>query len=122
MSWIKSFCLDALVSFIAITAISASVLVTLATEFVAETTPPDLPLGIMCWNEGPQNWGVAYLATVKKDGTASYMPPTGQTAATVNAKRIVEPPEDRPAVFDCFGKSIDELRALGRTIELQRTR
>jgi hypothetical protein len=122
MSGIRSVCLGALISFVAITVVSASVLVTLARESVAQTAPPDLPLGIICWNGGSQSWGVAYLVTVTKDGTATYMPPGGQTAATVNARRIVEPPKDRPAVFDCFGKSIDELRALGRTIEVQRTR
>jgi hypothetical protein len=122
MCGIRSFCLGELILFIATTVVSASVLVTLAGESVAETAPPDLPLGIICWNEESQSWGIAYLVTVMKDGTATYMPPGGQTAATINAKRTVEPPKDRPAVFDCFGKSVDELRALGRTIEIQHTR
>ena len=89
---------------------------------VAQTVPPDLPLAIICLNEGTQIWGIADLATVRKDGSATYLPPTGQLAATVNAKRMVEPPQDRPAVFDCFGKTLDELRAIGRIIEFQRTR
>jgi hypothetical protein len=117
----RSFCFGELILFIARTVVSASVLVTLAREAVAQTAPPDLPLGIMCWNEGSQSWGIAYLVTVMKDGTATYMPPGGQTAATVNTKRILEPPKDRPAVFDCFGKTVEELRALGRTVEVRRT-
>jgi hypothetical protein len=122
MSWLRRFCLSALMSFITMTVINASVLVTLATESVAQSVPPDLPLAIICWNEGTQVWGIAYLAQVRKDGSATYLPPTGQLAATVNAKRMVEPPQNRPAVFDCFGKTLDELRAIGRIIEFQRTR
>jgi hypothetical protein len=114
--------LGALISFITTTVIGASVLVTLTTETVAEAVPADLPLGFMCWNERTQSWGVAYLAGAEKDGTATYMPPGGRLSATVNTKRVVEPPRDRPANFDCYGKTIDELRAMGRVIELQRTR
>ena len=121
MSWIRG-CLGALISFISITAIGASVFVTLTTESVAQAVPTDLPLGFMCWNERTQSWGVAYLAGAEKDGTATYMPPGGRLSATLNTKRIVEAPRDRPANFDCYGKTVDELRAMGRVIEIQRTR
>ena len=92
-------CLSALISLITITAIAASAFVTLTTETVAQTVPTDLPLGFMCWNEKTQSWGVAYLAGAEKDGTATYMPPGGRLSATVNTKRVVEPPRDRPANF-----------------------
>ena len=121
MSWIRG-CLSALISSVTITAIGASVFVSLTRETFAEAVPPDLPLGFICWNEKTQSWGVAYLAVAEKDGTATYMPPGGRMSATVNTKRMVEPPKNRPANFDCFGKTIDELRAMGRVIELQRTR
>ena len=120
MSSIRGY-LDALISFITMTVIAASVFVTLTTETVAQAVPTDLPLGFICWNEKTQSWGVAYLVGAEKDGTATYMPPGGRMSATVNSKRMVEPPENRPANFDCFGKTIDELRAMGRVIELQRT-
>ena len=115
-------CLGALISFITITAIAASAFITLTTETAAQTVPTDLPLGFMCWNEKTQSWGVAYLAGAEKDGTATYMPPGGRLSATLNSKRVIEPPKNRPANFDCYGKTVDELRAMGRVIELQRTR
>ncbi|TAU72128.1 hypothetical protein [Rhizobium leguminosarum] len=97
---------------------SGSAQVTWATE-TAPNVPTGFPLGILCWNTQNQLWGVSYLATVDKDGTATYMPSSGKLAAKVNAKGMVEPPQNRPAAFDCFGKTIDELRAIGRVIELQ---
>jgi len=39
----------------------------------------------------------------------------------VNAKGVVEAPSNRPAVLDCFGKTLDQLRSIGRVIELKRT-
>ena len=38
---------------------------------------------------------------------------------TVNAKGVVVTPTDRPAILDCFGKTVDELRAMGRVMDFQ---
>jgi hypothetical protein len=97
------------------------VALTLATRTVAQTVPSGLPLAIMCWNQASKHWIVGYLATVKVDGTATYR--AGQLSGTVNAKtHVVEAPDNRPAVLDCFGKTLDQLRSSGRLIELQRAR
>jgi len=98
----------------------ASVLVTLATGSVAETVPPDLPLAVICFNEQTQTWTVGYLNLVSKDGSATYV--SGDLSVTVNAKGLVQPPSDRPAGGDCFGKTLDELRAAGRVMEFTRAR
>ncbi|MEK1887656.1 MAG: hypothetical protein AAAB35_08800 [Phyllobacterium sp.] len=118
MNWISTFNLAGL-SFATIMAMGGSVQVTLATESVAPSVPTGLPLGIMCWNERTKNWAVGYLATVEKDGTATYMPAGGQLSAKVSAKGMVESPKNRPAIFDCYGKTIEELRAIGRIIDFQ---
>ena len=106
----------------AMIAMGGSAFISLAAESVAQTVPATFPLGIICWNERTQGWAVGYLATVSRDGSATYMPPGGQLAARVNSRGIVEPPRNRPATFDCGGKSLDELRAMGRIIELQNQR
>jgi hypothetical protein len=96
----------------------ASVLVTLATGSVAQTVPPDLPLAVICFNEQTQTWTVGYLNQVNKDGSATYV--SGDLSVTVNAKGLVQPPSDRPAGGDCFGKTLKELRAAGRVMEFKR--
>ena len=96
----------------------ASVLVTLATGSVAQTVPPDLPLAVICYNEQTQTWTVGYLNAVSKDGSATYI--SGDLSVTVNAKGLVQPPSDRPAGGDCFGKTLKELRAAGRVMEFKR--
>ena len=107
---------------LAVTAVT-SVLVTLATgPAVAQKAPPQLPLAIICWNEQAKIWRVGYLSTVKEDGTATYAVLTGQLSSTIDAKGVVVPPSNRPANLDCFGKTLDELRALGRVLEFQRPR
>jgi hypothetical protein len=65
---------------------------------------------------------VGYLSTIKEDGSATYVGSTGQLSSTVNAKGVVEAPSNRPATIDCFGKTLDQLRAIGRLIEFQRAR
>ena len=97
----------------------ASVLLTLATGSVAQTVPPDLPLAIICFNQHTQTWRVGYLNVVSKDGSATYI--SGDLWATVNAKGLVQPPSNRPAGGDCFGKTLKELRAAGRVMEFKRT-
>jgi hypothetical protein len=106
---------------LAITAVT-SVLVTLATESaIAQKVPPELPLAIVCWNEQTKTWVVGNLSTIKEDGTATYVGASGRLSVTVNAKGIVEAPSNRPAVIDCFSKTLDQLRAVGRVIEFKRT-
>ena len=94
-------------------------LVALATGSVAQTVPSGLALAVVCWNQKTHNWVVGYLQTVQEDGTAIYG--SGHLSAKLNAKRVVELPTDRPGTLDCFGKTLDELRATGRLIELQPT-
>jgi hypothetical protein len=93
-------------------------LLTRATASHAQTLPPDLPLGIVCYSQKSQTWVVGYLNTVNQNGTATYR---GQHSASVNADRVVVAPTNRAIVLDCYGKSLDELRALGRLIPLQPT-
>jgi hypothetical protein len=100
-------------------AVITSVLVMLGTGPVAQTFPADLPLAIICLNQKTSDWVVGYLETVSEDGTAIYG--RGQLSATLNAQRVVEAPSNRPGVLDCFGQSVDQLRAGGRVIEFQRT-
>jgi hypothetical protein len=100
-----------------------SVLTTLAMgSAVAKKVPPELPYSITCWNEQTKTWAVTHLSTIKEDGTAAYVALNGRLSGTVNAKGVVEPPSNRPAAVDCFGKTLDQLRAMGRLIEFQRTR
>ncbi len=95
----------------------SSLLATLATASVAQTLPSDLPLGIVCYSQKSQTWMVGYLNTVNEDGTATYR---GQHTATLNADHVLEPPKGRATVLDCYGKSLDQLRTMGRLIPLQR--
>ncbi len=99
-----------------------SVLATLATGAVAQKLPSEIPLGAICWNEKTKTFVIGNLATIKEDGTATYVGTDGRLSATVNSKGVVEPPFNRPANLDCFGKTVDQLRTMGRVIELQRTR
>ena len=96
----------------------ASILVTLATGSVAQTLPPNLPLAIICFNEKTQTWRIGYIDVVAPDGSATYV--AGDLWATVNAKGLVQPPSNRSAGVDCFGKTLDELRAAGRVMEFKR--
>jgi hypothetical protein len=100
----------------------APMLITLATGTIAQTAPPDLPGAILCYAEPDQSWRVGYLFRVKKDGEAVYISPDGKLTASVNAKGLVEAPANRPAGVDCYGKTLDDLRSSGRTMEFQRTK
>ena len=94
----------------------SSLLATLATASVAQTLPPDLPLGIVCYSQQSRTWVIGYLNTVNENGSATYR---GQHSAVLNADRVLVPPKGRAAVIDCYGKSLDQLRAMGRLIPLQ---
>ena len=106
---------------LAMTAVT-SILVTLATEAVAQVVPPNLPAAIICYAQADQSWRLGYLFRVNKDGAATYITPNGNLSATVNAKGLVAAPTNRPAGVDCYGKTLDELRSLGRVMEFQRTK
>jgi hypothetical protein len=97
-------------------------LVTLATEAVAQTVPTDLPAAIMCYAQKDQSWRVGYLFRVNKNGDAVYISPDGRLSATVDAKGVLKAPSDRPAGLDCYGKALDELRSIGRVMDFQRTK
>ena len=80
---------------------------------------PNLPLAIICFNEATQTWRIGYLDVVAPDGSATYV--AGDLWATVNAKGLVQPPSNRSAGVDCFGKTLDDLRAAGRVMEFKRS-
>ena len=106
---------------LALAAVSG-VFLTLATQTVAQTVPPNLPAAIMCYAEPDQSWRVGYLYKVNKNGDAEYVSANGKLSATLNAKGVVEAPTNRPAGVDCYGKTLDELRSKGRVMEFQRTK
>jgi hypothetical protein len=83
--------------FVTAVCIVTSVLVTLATGAVAQKVPPEIPLAIICWNEQTKSWRVGNLSTIKEDGTATYVTPSGQLSSTLNAKGVAVPPSNRPA-------------------------
>ena len=88
-----------------------------ASPSAAQTFPTDLPLAIICFHEQNQGWIVGYLEVVKADGSAVYG--RGQLSANLNAERVVEPPANRTAALDCYGKSLNQWRASGRLVDLQ---
>jgi hypothetical protein len=106
---------------LAVTAVT-SMLVTLATGAVAQAVPPSLPAAIICYAQADQSWQVGYLFRVNKDGDATYITPNGRLSAMVNAKGVVAAPTNRLASGDCNGKTLDELRSIGRIMEFQRTK
>jgi hypothetical protein len=94
----------------------SSSLVALTTASIAQTLPTDLPLGIVCYSQQSKAWTIGYLQSVNENGTATYR---GQHSATLNADHVLVPPTNRATVLDCYGKSLDQLRAMGRLIPLQ---
>lgn len=73
-----------------------------------------LPIALVCTGPGGNSL-VGYLVDFEPDGRALYQS-LGDLAVKVDANGLVEISEYRKA-GDCAGKTIDELRALGRTIE-----
>ena len=102
--------------------IAISLLATLATASVARAVsfPQDLPMGIICSSPNGKAWVVGYIQSVKENGDAIYQASGGRLNATVNAARLLVPPSDRPSGLDCYGKTLDELRAMDRLIPFQR--
>jgi len=99
-----------------------SMLVAFTTGAVAQTVPPNLPAAIICYAPADQSWRVGYLFRANKSGDTIYTSPDGRLSATVNVKGVVAAPTNRPAGLDCYGKTLDELRASGRIMEFQRTK
>jgi hypothetical protein len=95
------------------------VILSLATATAAQTLPPNLPMAITCYAQKDQSWHIGYLDSVLTNGDAIYMRGGGRLAARVNPKGVVLAPTDRPSVLDCFGKTVDELRAMGRVTDFQ---
>jgi len=105
---------------LAITAV-ASMLITLATGAVAQTSPPNVPAAIICYNQNLKVWRVGYLSTIKENGEATYISLVDRLPVIVNAKGVLVAPSDRSPRLDCYGKTLDELRSNGRVLEFQRT-
>ena len=95
-------------------------LATLATSTVAQTFPSNLPMAITC-SDPTKGWRIGYIIGVNANGDAIYMG-AGRLTATVNAKGVVLAPSSRPAALDSYGKTVDELRAMGRVMDFQRAR
>ena len=100
---------------------AASVLVTLVTGSIAQTAPPKFPLAISCYSEKSQTWRVGYLTAVNENGVATYLVPGTSMSAKVSADGVLEPEltTNRVSGADCYGKTLDWLRAAGRVTEFQ---
>jgi hypothetical protein len=105
---------------LALVAVPGAILA-LATATAAQTFPPNLPAAIICYVPQNKTWRVGYLSRVYSDGNAIFLTPDGRAGATVNAKGLVMSPDGATGV-DCFGKTLDELRANGRVLDFQRGR
>jgi hypothetical protein len=101
---------------------SCSVLAAITTVSVAQATsfPQDLPMGIICSSPNGKTWVVGYIQSIKENGDAIYQASGGRLNATVNAARLLVPPSDRPSGSDCYGKTLDELRAMDHLIPFQK--
>lgn len=104
--------------FLRASAAAATVFLAAPTVLSAQAVPPSLPFAVTCYIEADGSWVVGYLRDVNKDGSATYMPPGGRVSLTLGANGVFEVPENRAAVSDCMGKSLDELRASGRLLEV----
>lgn len=100
-------------------AMSAAMLGGSAMSASAQSLPSNLPAAILCYAKADQSWRVGYLSRVNKNGEALYAGAGAALSATVDAKGIVVAPNNRPAGLDCFGKSLEELRAGGRLMDFQ---
>jgi hypothetical protein len=67
--------------------------------------------------ESDHSWRVGYLFEINQNGDVMYLSANGQLGATVDASGTVVAPANRPAGLDCYGKTLDELRSSGRTME-----
>lgn len=103
--------------FLSATCVVCALGVIVPMKSAAQTFPADLPLAVVCWSEKTQRWVVGYLEVVNEDGSAIYG--RDELSATLSAERLFEPPLNRQAVLDCYGKTLDELRATGRVMEIR---
>jgi hypothetical protein len=99
----------------------SGVFLTIATGTIAQTpAPPKVPVAVICYLEQNKSWHIAYLSKINENGDAEYSAIPGKLGATLSAKGVVLAPTDRPAALDCYGKTVDELRASGRVMDFQR--
>ena len=75
----------------------------------------DLPLAIICDKGG--GTGIGYLSEIQPDGTIIYISADGRIAASVTPDGAITPAGDL-VEGSCSGRTLDELRAAGRTIEM----
>ena len=75
------------------------------------------PMAINCDRDGALRFG--YLSEIRTDGSAVYHSVDGRRAAQLNTKGVLEPLTPMKPT-GCIGKSLDELRAEGRTVEFPR--
>jgi hypothetical protein len=61
--------------------------------------------------------GASDLFEINQNGDVMYLSANEQLGATVDASGTVVAPANRPAGLDCYGKTLDELRSSGRTME-----
>lgn len=80
-------------------------------SYAAETT--DLPAALLC-SVGDRTTFI-YLSRIQPDGSAEYSGLNGGVAL-VDATGVVEPAETM-IQGDCVGKTIEDLRAAGKTRE-----
>ena len=97
------------------------VLTSPVTGAVAQTSPPNVPAAIICYNQNLKVWRVGYLSAIKENGEATYISLVDRLPVIVNAKGVLVAPSDRSPRLDCYGKTLDELRSNGRALEFQRT-
>ena len=98
---------------LAVSVVMTLVLLNPATGAVAQPAAPVFPLAVSCWSEKTQTWRIGFLHTVTADGVATYLAASGRLSSTVSASGVVEPPSKRPVALDCYGKTLDQLRAHG---------
>jgi hypothetical protein len=101
----------------------SGVLLCIATGTIAQTpAPPNVPVAIICYFEQNQSWHIGYLSRINQNGDAEYSAIPRRLSATISAKGVVLKPTNRPDALDCYGKTVDELRANGRVMDFQRAR
>ena len=89
-----------------------------ATIVNAQAAERDLPIAIVCERGARATYG--YLSEIKEDGSALYQSMDRRRSVIVTADGIVEPTTGMAPGNTCFGKSIDDLRKDGKTIEAVR--
>ena len=100
-------------------ALPAIILVTACSALAQATDEKILkyPMAISCERDGALRFG--YLSEIRTDGSAAYHSVDGRRAAQLNTKGVLEPLTPMKPT-GCIGKSLEELRDEGRTVEFPR--